>query len=202
MPEAGRVRRTPRQTRSLERVDRILAAAAALVQEGGVEAATTTAIAARADVSPAALYQFFANRDAVLERLIADHVEELDRKLAAELTTLRPDSIAAAIDAFMTIHHTHYLAHPQFVALYYGGRQSRGITADVHAHLNRLVDMCYSGLIGSGLLPHETDRRAIEVAVELGDRVFELAYRHGPDGSDWIIAEGTSALTRYLEAHQ
>jgi len=37
------------------------------------------------------------------------------------------------------------------------------------------------------------------IAVELGDRIVELAYRAGPDGDRAVLAEGKLALTRYLE---
>ncbi|MFE3189444.1 TetR/AcrR family transcriptional regulator [Nocardia sp. NPDC059240] len=203
MTEA-RVRRTPRQSRSLERVQRIQAAALTLVQEGGVDAVTTTAIAERAEVSVATLYQFFANRDAVLEALIGGQIEILDRRMAEELTTTgRPDTIAAAVETFIAIHNAHYLEHPQFVALYYKGRaRSSGLNKDAHTHLTRIADMLYTGLISTGLLPRDTDRRVVEVAVELGDRIFEMAYRDHPTGDEQIIAEGTLALTRYLEAHR
>ncbi|MFB8003382.1 TetR/AcrR family transcriptional regulator [Nocardia sp. NPDC056000] len=202
MTEA-RVRRKPTQSRSLERVQRIHAAALALMQEGGVDAVTTTAIAARAEVSVATLYQFFANRDAVLEALIGSQIEILDLRMAQELTTIRVDTLAAAIEKFFAIHKAHYLEHPQFVALYYKGRaRSIGLNTDAQVHLSRMVDMLYGGLIASGLLPRDTDRYVVEVAVELGDRIFEMAYRDHPTGDDRIIAEGTLALTRYLEAHR
>ena len=46
--------------------------------------------------------------------------------------------------------------------------------------------------------PH-TDPLVTGIAVELGDRIIELAYRAGPDGDRAVLAEGKLALTRYLE---
>ncbi|GAB2509185.1 TetR/AcrR family transcriptional regulator [Nocardia heshunensis] len=202
MTDAPRTRRTPTQSRSIERVKRIHAAALALVEEGGVEAATTTAIAERAQVSVATLYQFFANREAILEALIGGKIELLDRRMAEELAAVRVDSIAKAVDIFLDTHNAYYLEHPEFVVLYYQGRtRSPGLNADAQVHLDRMVDLIHAGLVGSGLLPPDTDRRILQIAVELGDRIFEMAYRANPTGDPAIITEGKLALTRYLEAH-
>jgi AcrR family transcriptional regulator len=65
------LRRVPQQDRGQRRVDRILDAAAELIAEVGVEAASTNAIAARAETSVGSLYQFFPNRDAIVRALAA-----------------------------------------------------------------------------------------------------------------------------------
>lgn len=203
MAEASRPRRTPTQARSIERVRRIHVAAMSLVEEGGVEAATTTAIAERAQVSVATLYQFFANREAILEALIGGQIERLDQRMAERMATVRVDTIAAAVEVFLDTHNAYYLEHPQFVVLYYQGRnRGGGVDADVQVHLERLVDIIYAGLVGGGLLPADTDRRILQIAVELGDRIFEMAYRSNATGDDTIINEGKLALTAYLEAHR
>ena len=61
--EPGSRRRQPVQARSRETVERILAAAAVLIEDGGVEAVTTRAIAERAGVTAPSLYRFFADRE-------------------------------------------------------------------------------------------------------------------------------------------
>ncbi|MFN3220248.1 MAG: TetR/AcrR family transcriptional regulator [Acidimicrobiales bacterium] len=60
------------------RVARILAAAEALVQGGGVDAATIRSIAERAEVSPSTIYNLFGSRDAVLDALSDSVLEEFD----------------------------------------------------------------------------------------------------------------------------
>ncbi|WTX00062.1 TetR/AcrR family transcriptional regulator [Streptomycetaceae bacterium NBC_01309] len=58
-----------RQARGERRMAEILDAAAGVLADVGYDAATTNAIAARAGVSPGSLYQFFRNKDAVVEAL-------------------------------------------------------------------------------------------------------------------------------------
>src|SRR5262249_61882136 len=70
MPDSRQVsaikRRIPRQARATETVDVILEAAAQILQAGGLAAFTTNAVAERAGVSIGTLYQYFADKDAVL----------------------------------------------------------------------------------------------------------------------------------------
>lgn len=60
------MRRAPLQARGRRRVDLLLDAAADVVAEVGVEAATTNAIAARAKTSVGSLYQFFPDKHALI----------------------------------------------------------------------------------------------------------------------------------------
>jgi AcrR family transcriptional regulator len=63
---SAKMRRSPLQARGHRRVDLLLDAAAEVVAEVGVEAATTNAIAARAKTSVGSLYQFFDDKHALI----------------------------------------------------------------------------------------------------------------------------------------
>jgi hypothetical protein len=39
------------------------------------------------------------------------------------------------------------------------------------------------------------------LAVEVGDRVFQLAFEHDPDGDPVLIEEGITMVTAYLERY-
>ena len=72
-------RRRPRQSRGQKRVELLLDAAAAVIAEFGLEAATAEAIALRARTAKGSLYQFFPNRDAVLAALALRYADEMRR---------------------------------------------------------------------------------------------------------------------------
>lgn len=62
-------RRTPRQSRAEETVASILEAAAQILEKSGLAAFTTNAVAERAGVSIGTLYQYFADKAALLRAL-------------------------------------------------------------------------------------------------------------------------------------
>ncbi|MFZ5756144.1 MAG: TetR/AcrR family transcriptional regulator [Pseudomonadota bacterium] len=64
------MRRLPRQQRSRELVSRLLDATAAVVVERGVLHTTTNHIAEKAGVSIGSLYQYFPDKEALLEALL------------------------------------------------------------------------------------------------------------------------------------
>ena len=62
-------RRIPRQARASETVDAILEAAAQVLEAGGLAGFTTNSVAERAGVSIGTLYQYFADKNALLRAL-------------------------------------------------------------------------------------------------------------------------------------
>jgi AcrR family transcriptional regulator len=71
------LRRLPKQQRGKQRVEKILDAAAEVFAEVGYEAATTHAIAARANTAVGSLYQFFPDKAAIFRALEIRHVERV-----------------------------------------------------------------------------------------------------------------------------
>ena len=71
------LRRQPQQNRSQQRVAEILQAASDLLVEQGYEGLSTSAIAAKAGISVSSLYQFFANKEAVLQALAQRYLEKV-----------------------------------------------------------------------------------------------------------------------------
>jgi AcrR family transcriptional regulator len=70
-------RRRPVQGRSQATVEALLEAAAQILARHGAEAATTNAIAERAGVSIGSLYQYFADREALVDELTARHIAQM-----------------------------------------------------------------------------------------------------------------------------
>lgn len=78
-------RRTPIQQRSLATVDAILEAAIQILDRSGPDALTTNAIAERAGISVGSLYQYFPDKQAVLDALLSRHAERVQSMIAAAL---------------------------------------------------------------------------------------------------------------------
>lgn len=86
-PLSAPKRRRPKQERSRATVDQILAAAVAILEQGGFEAVTMQAIAAAAGINIATLYSYFPNKHHVLAHLarlrLDERLELLERELGA-----------------------------------------------------------------------------------------------------------------------
>src|SRR5260370_12534450 len=81
-------RRIPRQARAGETVSLILEATAQILEAGGLPAFTTNAVAERAGVSIGTLYQYFADKNAILLALVRQEMTaglaEVGRALQGE----------------------------------------------------------------------------------------------------------------------
>ncbi len=84
VPEAKR--RIPRQARAAETVAAILEAAAQVLEAGGLPALTTNAVAERAGVSIGTLYQYFADKSAILHAIAEQELRTTFGKVAKLLT--------------------------------------------------------------------------------------------------------------------
>jgi AcrR family transcriptional regulator len=70
------MRKFPQQMRGQQRVERILEAAAEVFGETGFENATTNLIAERANTSIGSLYQFFPNKQSIIDTLCQCQIRE------------------------------------------------------------------------------------------------------------------------------
>lgn len=82
------MRKMPKQKRSKEMVERLLDATAITLAERGLEGTTTNHIAEKAGVSIGSLYQYFPDKEALLEALMArvsDRISNVFREHATKL---------------------------------------------------------------------------------------------------------------------
>jgi AcrR family transcriptional regulator len=199
MAASPRQRREPLQARSRETVERILAAAGELIVEEGVDAATTTAIAARAGVGPSSLYRFFSDRDALFALLLEAEVKEIERVAQAgedawEVRSIR-DYVQRMLEMFLNYHERR----PLFVRLWFGGRVSPAVTAIAQAGNVALAERAREHLVAAGLVAEDSPREVALLTVEVGDRILELAFRGRQRADRRVIAEGAEMLIAYLE---
>ena len=86
-PARKHTNKQPRQRRAHQTVERILAATATIIEQEGVDAVTTNLIAERASVNIASLYQYFSNKETVINALLEAYFQEISRALNDVLMT-------------------------------------------------------------------------------------------------------------------
>lgn len=113
MSDAAAARRKPTQARALARVERILAAASALIAETGSDAVKMTEVAERAGVPIGSLYQYFPDKAAILRTLAERVMQRVRDGIETSLVgvTTRDDALAR-IDALMQSYYAMFLTEP------------------------------------------------------------------------------------------
>ena len=202
--KAVSVRRAPVQQRSRRRVEAILDAAERLVVERGVEALTTREIAVAAGVPVASLYQYFADKEAVLLALAERDMAEMDEQVAADLAALAEAddlSVATLVETAMRAFVAVYARRRAFVEIYLRGRTNSAVHAFGREHNVRIAKALRDLALESGIASTALSEQAAVLAVEVGDRVFQLAYEHDDDGDAALVAEGIVMMTAYLSRY-
>jgi len=117
-------RRQPKQARSQQRVEHILATASALFAEQGYEAVSTNHIAKAAEVSIGSLYQFFPNKEAILDALVDKYLDDMQEALIGRIEDAASleDAIQRMVQGmqrFGTSHKAfkHVFAEVQLIAV-------------------------------------------------------------------------------------
>jgi AcrR family transcriptional regulator len=191
-------RRTPTQARSRERVERILEAAAKILVTRGVHELSTRSVAAAAAMPVASLYQYFADRDAILLALAERDMAEMDDQVRRDLAALPVLSIDSVVETIMRAFLKVYERRTHFVQIWLRGRTNAAVHEFGRQHNRRIAEELRDFAIGAGLARPDMPVAAAELAVEIGDRVFQLAYETRDDGDDFLIGEGIAMVSAYL----
>ncbi|MFF3564183.1 TetR family transcriptional regulator [Streptomyces sp. NPDC002574] len=209
------LRRVPVQQRSAERLARILDVAAAVLDEGGYEALSTRAVAARAGVPIGSVYRFFSNKRAMADALARRNLEKYLAGVTARLdaagsgatatataTATGPDAGAGDWRRLIDVVVDHYVAMrrtvPGFALVSFAG-PAPGAAANDEAN-HQLADGLRSLLAGrlGAAGDQERLRTAFVVGVEAADALLKLAFRADPEGDAVLIAETKELLRAYL----
>lgn len=194
-------RRTPVQRRSRQRVERILGAAEQLVVSRGVGALSTREVAVRAEVPVATLYQYFADRDAIISALIERHVSSMDGRIAAALGSLNTYSVRTVVETTVEAYRAAYRETPSYVVLWFQGRLSADIAAYIRKHDDLLAEEFHRFGTTAGMLRADVDPFVLRLCFEIADRFLEVAYRYDLGGEDRIVEEGVEMIVSHLERY-
>ena len=207
-PAAAGLRRRPVQRRSAERYERILNVCAELLDEVGFAGLTTTAVARRAEVPIGTVYQFFADKSALVHALAARNLQTFLDRLSRRYEETPPasveDVVDVAIDEFVDMRRTM----PGFGVLDFGAGSdwSEADPRDLYllddsvenntavARRLRLL----TPFLGSSDAGEEQVELALRVTMEAADAVLQLAFRSDPNGDPALIQECKRLLVAYL----
>jgi AcrR family transcriptional regulator len=206
--EGAGLRRRPMQRRSAERYERILNVCAELLDEVGFAGLTTTAVAKRAEVPIGTVYQFFADKSALVHALAARNLENymgrLERRYSEAVPRSVEEVVDVAIDEFVDMRRTL----PGFGVLDFGAGSEWSdadprdlYLLDENVENNTAVARrlrMLTPFLDSSRADSTEIELALRVTMEAADAVLQLAFRADPGGDAALIAECKKLLVAYL----
>lgn len=191
----------PQQQRSREKVARVLDAAADLLDSTPYEDLGTKRIAAEAGVSIGVLYRYFADKEAIaaalIRRWLATDLDIVDAATTTALPATPRELLARLVDGYAERFRTQ----PGYRELWYHGPRIAAL-GDLHKQTDaEIAHRVHTALVRAYGVPDraESRRRAL-LAVEVGGRLLDLAFREDPHGDPAILADTSLILTGYLLA--
>jgi AcrR family transcriptional regulator len=171
----GPLRRVPVQGRSVARVQRMLDACAALVDEVGYDGLSTTLLAERAGVAIGSVYQFFPDKRAIVQALTLRNLEAYLQRLGGRFREVAFDHWWAGVDAAIDEYIAMHRSVPGFRTLHFGDvvdmhlldedQDNNGVIADQIARL--LMEQFGEFASRTGELSGEFASRTGELSGEL-----------------------------------
>lgn len=194
------VRTEPIQERSAARIDALLDAAAAVVDEIGFDRLTTAMVAERAGASIGTVYRYFPDRIVLLQALRDRAVLRYRQAVVEGIREQEPEhwwlAVECAIDAFVSMFRTE----PGFRIIRFTGAEHIGApdepTQDDDFFAHRFAEILSDEF---GLPAGDELTFHLEVVVETMDSLINRAFVIDPAGDERFIAEARVVAREYLE---
>ena len=189
------LKRHPAQARSARRIEALLDAAAELLRDREPEAISVRELAARAGVPTGTLYQFFHDKDAVLQALAVRFLAAMPGVLDAVLASGRNDwsnTVGRVVDAYAAMVREH----PAIRRLWLSG------TLDAATRrLERETDATLATRLGALLREQAGTRRGTpeqwRTLVALIDGLLRHTFTDDPHGDPIALREARRAARAY-----
>lgn len=191
------LRTSPQQRRSVRRVDAILDAAAALLDEHGLAAATTTGIAHRAGTSVGGLYRYFPDVETLLRALAARNRE---RYWAFALSVDDGGQGRALLDHLMSSYVRFARTEPGFRALRFGDVLENHLGE--HSATASITDTMIEAIADRGGLVVTPELRLdVDIAVTMSAALMRRAFELDPDGDQRVIDHAIELASHLFARH-
>lgn len=179
---------------------RLIAAADAILASDGYDALTVRAIAEKAGVPVGTFYQFFPDKQAIIDVIARRYMDQfalvMEELVVQALEVPWFDLIDTVLDAFIEM----YRANPGYLAIWLGRHLSPELLeADEHNNELLAEGLRQILVVQAGIDDSDELARIARVAVFVGDALLQLAFRTTPGGDAGIIAEAKRIARLYLD---
>ena len=194
------LRRAPTQQRSRARVERILAAATALIAAQGSDAMRMGELAEKAGISIGSLYQYFPDKGAIIRTLAERYNAQGRACIEAALAEVRDMAgFRAAFGALIDTYYAIFLAEPAMRDIWSGTQADKGLR-DIE-----LADSRANGAVLAATLARldpgaDRERLASKafLVMQLGEATMRLAISVDRREGDLLVADYKRMVMREL----
>jgi AcrR family transcriptional regulator len=186
------------QQRSAKRVEQMLEACAALIDELGYDGVTTTLIAERAGVAVGSLYQFFPDKRAVVQALTKRNLDHFTAEIDRRLDWDHLEHWWHGVDTIIDIYVEMYRTIPGFARVRFGDVIDLRFIDDERDN-NTVIAEQLANLVAAKVgTPVERLFRQITIANDIGDGILALAFRRKLFDEQDMIDEAKRVVRSYL----
>ncbi|MBN6057044.1 TetR family transcriptional regulator, partial [Nonomuraea sp. RK-328] len=189
-----------RQARGLRRMSEILDAAELVIADVGYPELTTNQVAARAGMSPGSLYQFFRNKEEILDGLVTRYTDEREEFWAGRLAQVTPEvPLEALVGRLVDESVAFKTRSPAYWALLYGSATGDRLAAAA-GRLHEAIAGQVAEMLRRRSPGLEPDRALMlgTMAVAAVKAVMPLVSTAPPERAEALVAELKVMLVRYL----
>jgi AcrR family transcriptional regulator len=192
------LRKQPVQQRSAKRVEQMLEACAALIDELGYDGVTTTLIAERAGVAVGSLYQFFPDKRAVVQALTKRNLDHFTAEIERRLDWTNLEYWWHGVDTIIDIYVEMYRTIPGFGRVRFGDVIDLRFIDDQRDNNTVIAEQIAHVVAAKHNLSIESLFRQITVASDIGDAILALAFRRKLFPEQDMIDEAKRVVRDYL----
>ncbi|ENN88910.1 transcriptional regulator, TetR family [Rhizobium freirei PRF 81] len=139
-PDRITFRKKPQQERSIQRVDAILSAAAALIAEKGVSGMKMTELAVVAGIPIGSVYQYFPDKAAIVRALLDRHADLIQQKVEEAFAGVKSrDHAIELVCGMIDWYYREFRGDPAYLGVWLGTDIDRDILQLNILHSNRVA---------------------------------------------------------------
>jgi AcrR family transcriptional regulator len=198
---AVKTRRKPSQARSVAAIEAILDAAARSLATRGYDATTTSLVAAEAGVSVGSLYQYFANKEALVAAVAQRHVDRQMQVMMAAAMGAADATLAEVVHAMCAALVEAHQIDPELSNVLL--QQVTHVGTSHHWEMERKARELVHGLLAARkdeILPEDLETASFVLVTLVEGIVYSAILQQGAGipSMDAVVREAEAVVLRYL----
>jgi AcrR family transcriptional regulator len=196
------VRTEPVQGRSAARIDALLDAAAAVVDETGFDRLTTAMVSERAGASIGTVYRYFPDRIALLQGLRDRAAGRYRWNVNSALREQEPTTWLHAVDCAVEVFATMFRTEPGFRIIRFTDAE-RAVPESENEYSSEYFAEKFAEVLSGeyGLPAGDELVFHLGIAIQIADALVTRAFLTDPAGDERVLSEAHAVVRSYLTGY-